>query len=105
MFSMEDAVCAGGLLQKLAEDPALTLELSDAAQATLTLYKAFGRNVLRMLKAAEHGRFLTEIGLEADLAACAALDTLPVLPQLAGSVVRLRRDAEKSENARVTVSS
>jgi 2-phosphosulfolactate phosphatase len=105
MFSLEDAVCAGGLIQKISEDPRLTLGLSDAAQAALTLHKTLGRSILRMLKATEHGRYLTEIGFENDLAACAAVDSVPVLPLLAGSVVKLRRDSEKSEDARLTVSS
>jgi len=104
MFSLEDAVCAGGLIQKLGEAPRLTLELSDAAQASLTLHKAFGRGILRMMKTTEHGRSLAELGFEQDLAVCAAVDTVPVLPQLAGSVVKLRRDTEKSEDARLTVS-
>ncbi len=105
MFSLEDAVCAGGLLQKLADDSGPTLDLSDAAQAAVTLHRTFGRSILRMLKSSEHGRYLTEIGLEADLAACAAVDTMPVLPLLAGSVLRLRPDGEKTEESRVNVSS
>jgi 2-phosphosulfolactate phosphatase len=104
MFSLEDAVCAGGLIQKLGEDTRLTLTLSDAAHAALTLHKTFGRSILRMMKSTEHGRYLSEIGFEQDLAVCAAVDTVPVLPHLAGSVVKLRRDTEKPEDARLTVS-
>jgi 2-phosphosulfolactate phosphatase len=105
MFSMEDAVCAGGIVQKLSEDSRLRLDLSDGAQAALTLHKAFGKGIPRMVRSTEHGRYLAEIGFEADLAACAAVDSVPVLPHLAGSVVKLRRDSEKTEDARVTVSS
>ena len=98
MFSLEDAVAAGLLIQKLADDRHLTLELSDAALAAQSLYKAFGRGIPKMLRSVEHGRYLTQIGYEADLALCAAIDTVPVLPEFAGSVVKLRRDAEKTED-------
>lgn len=97
MFSLEDAVCAGLLIQKLGDDRRLTMELSDAALAALTLYKTMGRTLPKLMKTSEHGRYLAEIGFEHDLAYCSALDTVPVIPLLSGSVVRLRREAEKTE--------
>jgi 2-phosphosulfolactate phosphatase len=105
MFSLEDAVCAGGLIARVAEDPDLTMELSDAAEAARSLHKSFGRSILKMMKSTEHGRFLAGIGFGPDLAFCAALDTVPVLPLLAGSVVKLRRETERTEEPRVTVPS
>jgi 2-phosphosulfolactate phosphatase len=97
MFSLEDAVAAGLLIQKLGEGRHPALELSDAALAAQSLYRAFGRAIPKLLRSTEHGRHLTEIGFEADLAICGAIDSVPVLPQLAGSVVKLRRDIEKAE--------
>ncbi len=88
-FSMEDAVCAGRILNILSARHAAALELNDSAVAAMTLDKSHGKVLLRMLKNSEHGRYLTSIGMGEDLGPCAAIDTVPVLPRLAGTVLRL----------------
>ena len=55
-FSLEDAVCAGMMIQKLMKDESLELNLSDSAKAAHALYKSFGRSILKMLKTSEHGK-------------------------------------------------
>lgn len=105
VFSLEDAVCAGMLVQKLSEGPGPAPGLSDAALGAQTLARAFGRNILKMLRTSEHGRYLAGIGLGDDLAFCAGLDTVPVLPELSGSVVKLRREAETAGRVGQTVAS
>jgi len=94
-FSFEDAVCAGMLIQVIAERYKVGLELSDAGFAAFALQKGHGRNLQRMLRDTDNGRTLTEMGAEADIAYCAGLDTVPVVPVLDGTVLRLRRPAEK----------
>jgi 2-phosphosulfolactate phosphatase len=91
-FSMEDSVCAGMIIQKLSKIEGLELELTDAAQAALALQKAFGKSILKLLKSTEHGKLLTEIGLGDDLKVCAELDSVPVLPMLNGTVIKLRKE-------------
>jgi 2-phosphosulfolactate phosphatase len=91
-FSMEDSVCAGLIIQKLSKIEGLELELTDAAQAALALQKAFGKSILKLLKSTEHGKLLTEIGLGDDLKVCAELDSVPVLPMLTGTVIKLRKE-------------
>jgi 2-phosphosulfolactate phosphatase len=105
MFSIEDAVCAGMLVHRLSSDKTLTLDLSDGALGALTLHKAFGKGILKMIKNSEHGKYLAEIGYEEDLDLCAGIDTIPVLPQMVGNVIKWKRDAEKKEAAKVRVSS
>lgn len=105
MFSIEDAVCAGMLIAKLGERNSIELVLSDGAQAASALYKSFGKSILKMIKSSEHGRYLAEIGFADDLTVCASVDTIPVLPQLAGSVVKIKRDVDKGQEAKVSVSS
>jgi 2-phosphosulfolactate phosphatase len=90
MFSIEDSVCAGMLIQKLVDSKSPDLVLSDAALAAVTLYKSFGRGILKMIKNSEHGRYLTEIGFGADLETCADVDSLPVLPRSVGNVIRVK---------------
>ena len=97
MFSIEDSVCAGMLLQKLATDDEVDLVLSDAAIAVTMLYKGYSRSLLKMVKNSEHGKYLTSIGFADDLPVCAGIDTIPALPQMVGNVIRIRRDAEKTE--------
>jgi 2-phosphosulfolactate phosphatase len=91
-FSLEDSVCAGLIIQKLTKIEGLELELTDAAQAALALQKAFGKSILKLLKSTEHGKLLIEIGLGDDLKVCAELDSVPVLPMLTGTVIKLRKE-------------
>jgi 2-phosphosulfolactate phosphatase len=91
-FSIEDAVCAGMILHKLSEEKSANVEMSDAARASHLLYKNLGRTLPKLLKTSDHGRYLTEIGFADDLRICAAVDTVPVLPVLMGTVIKLRKD-------------
>ncbi|MGD0339707.1 MAG: 2-phosphosulfolactate phosphatase [Bacteroidota bacterium] len=96
-FCIEDAVCAGMIIQKLSEANADDLSLSDAALASLTLHKNYEKNILNMIKKSEHGQYLSEIGFGDDLKICAGIDTCAVLPILSGNVIRLRKEIEKKE--------
>jgi 2-phosphosulfolactate phosphatase len=91
-FSLEDAVCAGMMIQKLMKVESLELNLSDSAKAAHALYKTFGRSILKMLKTSEHGRFLIEIGYADDLKICAAVDSVPVLPVQIENKIKLKKE-------------
>ncbi len=93
-FSLEDAVCAGMAVHKLLEENSTPLELSDASLAAQALYKSFGKSIQKMLKNSDHGRYLTEIGFGEDIRVCSEVDSVPVLPVLQGTVVRLRKKDE-----------
>jgi 2-phosphosulfolactate phosphatase len=102
-FSLEDAICAGMIIQKLLQDKSLTIEFTDASLATLALQKSYGRSILKMLKNTEHGRYLIEIGFSEDIKLCAAVDSVPVLPVLSGNVIRLRKDeARPADSTSIT---
>jgi 2-phosphosulfolactate phosphatase len=94
-FSLEDAVCAGMILQKLQDEKEVTTELSDSARASLMLYRSFGRSILKMLKTSDHGQYLAEIGFEDDLKLCAAIDSVPALPVLSGTVIKLKKEEQR----------
>jgi 2-phosphosulfolactate phosphatase len=98
-FSLEDSVCAGMVIQSLAKEGTFELDLSDGALAAQTLYKSHGKNVLKLLRSTQHGRYLQEIGFEDDLKLCASVDSIPVVPQSDGNVIRLKRDAERKETS------
>jgi len=91
-FSLEDAVCAGMMIQKLMKIESVELNLSDSAKAAHALYKSFGRSILKMLKSSEHGKFLIEVGFADDLKVCAAVDSVPVLPVQIENKIKLKKE-------------
>ena len=97
MFSMEDTVCAGLLIRRLSHLDAVKLDLSDAALAAVTLSRSVGKSTLKMIQTSEHGKYLVGIGFAEDCAVCARVDSVPVLPQLVGNVIKVKSPAEKKE--------
>ncbi len=98
-FSLEDAVCAGMIIQNLLKADSLEVDLSDSAKAAHALSKTFGRSILKMLKTSEHGKYLIEIGFAEDLKICAQVDSIPVLPILTGTVIKLKKEEPNIELA------
>jgi len=93
-FSMEDTVCAGMLAQTLADRVPVTM--SDSTRAAVTLHKHLGRSVHHLLADSEHGRYLQTIGMDADLALCADLDSVPVVPVYEGNLLHLSKNPSTS---------
>lgn len=87
-FSMEDAVCAGMIINELCSLNK-SLLLSDSANAASVLHKTLGKNILKLLKETEHGRILIENGFEEDIVFCSKLNTTEVIPYLSGNVIKL----------------
>src|ERR1051326_272873 len=78
-FSLEDAVCGGRLVSLLVEArPALSA--CDAALASTALASRWDGDLLAMLRTTAHGRYLETIGFGEDLAVCARLDSVPLVP-------------------------
>ena len=78
-FSLEDAACAGRYVSNVAKR--LTdVELNDAALAATLIDRKYGDNLMRLFNTAAHGRALAAAGFGEDLAACAAVDSFPVIP-------------------------
>jgi 2-phosphosulfolactate phosphatase len=87
-FCMEDVVCAGKVINTLAEKTDVEIVTDDAGFAAMTLDNSLGKNILKMLKNSQHGRYLTEIGFGEDVKACAGIDTSPLLPLLSTNIIR-----------------
>jgi 2-phosphosulfolactate phosphatase len=94
-FSLEDAVCAGMLVQKLEDQKSVELDLTDSARASQLLFRSLGRTLPKLLKTSDHGQYLAEIGFAEDLKVCAAVDSVPVVPLLMGTVIKLKKDETK----------
>lgn len=78
-FSLEDASCAGRYVHHIAKRDT-AVELNDAALASTFIDRKYGENLLRLFSASAHGRALSAAGFGEDLAACAAVDSFPVIP-------------------------
>lgn len=79
-FSLEDTVCAGLIVSRLGAG----WRLGTGAAAALGLYGAYAGDLGRALRESPHGRYLVEIGLGEDLAACAGVDRYDLVPRRRG---------------------
>jgi 2-phosphosulfolactate phosphatase len=87
-FSLEDAVCAGMLVDRLL-GAAGAVEISDAALAALRLGEHYAERLERIGIESEWGRQLGRQGRAADLDACLRLSTSTVVPVFdKGAIVR-----------------
>jgi 2-phosphosulfolactate phosphatase len=78
-FALEDAACAGRYVHQITKR-LQQAELNDAALAASLIDRKYGDNLMRLFSTAAHGRALAAAGFEGDLAACAAVDSYPVIP-------------------------
>jgi 2-phosphosulfolactate phosphatase len=78
-FALEDAACAGRYVYNISKRLA-DIDVNDAALAASLIDRKYGDNLLRLFNTAAHGRALAAAGFEGDLAACAAVDSFPVIP-------------------------
>ena len=86
-FALEDAVCAGMMVDRLVS--AGDVELDDAAVAARLLYLEHKDDITGLIRNCEHGRYLMSLGFDSDLEACAAVDSLNTLPVVTeGRIVR-----------------
>ena len=78
-FALEDAACAGRYVSQIVKR-LHSVELNDAALASSLIDRRYGDNLMRLFETAAHGRALAAAGFEEDLAACAAVDSYPIIP-------------------------
>jgi len=88
-LSLEDTVCAGMLLDRIAELGA-PLDESDAARAARILSASYRGRLERLSDDSTWARHLARTGRAADLAACLQVGTLSVVPVMRdGTITRL----------------
>lgn len=88
LFSLEDSVCAGMLINELVAVNK-KVELTDSSISAIALFKSFGKNIFKMLSETDHGRLLIENGFKDDLKACAELDNTEVIPFYSSNVLKV----------------
>lgn len=80
-FALDDAYCAGRLVEAAMGGGRGREGLNDAAIATLDLVRRYGRRWERPLVSSRAGRELVELGFKEDVADAARVDAYPVLAQ------------------------
>ena len=82
-YALEDTVCAGAIAHQLQVQMKLTTEEiagNDEVVAAIALYQQWQDQLLKLLHLASHGQRLLRLNCQEDLAYCAALDTLDIVP-------------------------
>lgn len=79
-FSLEDAVCAGALIARLWEVSEHAEPATDSAYAAQALWDGYKKDPAMALWQSEHGKNLISLGFGSDLATCAEIDSIPVVP-------------------------
>jgi 2-phosphosulfolactate phosphatase len=79
-LSLEDFVCAGGLVTRLARRGTV---LDDPAVAARAAFRSIGASLSRTLFATEHARRLTGLGFRPDLDLALRIDSVPLVPRFA----------------------
>jgi len=87
-FSLEDSVCAGRLIQEIADKSSKVI-LTDSANAASAMYKTFGKNIKKLLRETEHGQLLLNNGYENDLDYCARLNGTNIIPVYSGNALKV----------------
>jgi 2-phosphosulfolactate phosphatase len=90
-FAIEDAFGAGRIIALLTEYyPEIQLG-NDHAGTAEYIHKKNRHDPLALLQDCPHGSYLAELGFGRDLEICAQVDTVPVVPRMAGEVLTGRR--------------
>ena len=77
-FSLEDSLCAGFLVDKLANSN--TVKLNDSALGARVMYQAAQDRLIETAIKSRNGRRLVELGKEAEVGLCLRRDIVNVVP-------------------------
>jgi 2-phosphosulfolactate phosphatase len=82
LFSLEDFVCAGLLVEEIVRESSVERILDDGARLARETARTHGQNLPAMLRSSDHGRELVELGFAADLEIAADFDRFTFAPTL-----------------------
>jgi 2-phosphosulfolactate phosphatase len=91
-FALDDALCAGLLLDRVAEARGEDLDLDDAGRVARMLSARTAPDG-DFLKGVAAGRALVEIGLGSDVDDCARVDVHDIVPEMQDRMIRLDHGA------------
>lgn len=88
---LDDILPAGAMVERLVS-LGRSLTHDDSARLALLSWHACKNDLDAAMESSRGGRGLARLGLADDIRACAAIDSLPVLPVYSGGVVRVAND-------------
>jgi 2-phosphosulfolactate phosphatase len=88
LFSLDDAVCAGALVQRIRTMAQGEVELNDAAMGAVEMALAF-RVDEHFFASTSTGQRLIEIGMREDLDLCAQIDCHSAVPEMEDRIIQL----------------
>ncbi|PIW69311.1 MAG: 2-phosphosulfolactate phosphatase [Ignavibacteriales bacterium CG12_big_fil_rev_8_21_14_0_65_30_8] len=87
-LSIEDLVCAGNLIEEISKNRK-NIALTDSANASVTLFKAMGKDIKKMLSETDHGKLLINNGFEEDIAFCSQINSSKAVPVFLNNSLKL----------------
>jgi 2-phosphosulfolactate phosphatase len=87
-FSLEDAVCAGAIVDRAAS-AATWVTLGDGARACQVLWERFEADLLCLLPETAWGQRILAMGFWQDMEVCARVDVTDVVPTMEGGRITL----------------
>jgi 2-phosphosulfolactate phosphatase len=90
--SLEDAFCAGAMVERAVRTRGAAVELSAGARIALHLYRSYRGSPRYALRESPHAAYLRTIGLGRDVPFCARRDAFAVVPRARrsrGGLVRI----------------
>ena len=87
-FSLEDALCAGLMVEILQTGNAETI-LSDSAYAALLMYSQTRDSLTAVAIHSRNGVRLYELGREDDVEYCLRIDTIDIVPEYSNGKIKL----------------
>lgn len=87
-FSLEDTVCAGGILELMTRTCG-RVETNDMGYVAQELFRRFDGRLEQLLHLSRHGQNLLKLGLQEDLRICSQVGTYGVVPRLNRGQIRL----------------
>jgi len=88
-FSLEDSICGGMLIELIAKKGEKAISFTDASECAKILYRKFADHLLEAFHLSRHGKELVNRGFEEDLAYCARIDAIPLVPIFRDGVIRI----------------
>lgn len=79
LFSLEDALCAGLLVNLLSKGN--TYVLTDSAQGVQVMYNGAREDISEIVSKSRNGKRLYDMGLQKDVEYCLRTDTVTIVPQ------------------------
>jgi 2-phosphosulfolactate phosphatase len=87
-FSIEDALCAGFICDKLSQK-LKDIVLTDSSKAALSLKRKYQQNIFETLKESDHGKVLIENGFEKDIDYCSQQSVFDIIPHYHNGSVKI----------------